>query len=73
MCFFNSKKLIAISMLFGFMLSGCGGKEELDNEFTPPIIISPPEKVEEPTDVIELNEGLDDNWNNENWSNLRWA
>jgi len=55
------------------MLSGCGGKEELDNEFTPPIIISPPEKVEEPTDVIELNEGLDDNWNNENWSNLRWA
>lgn len=61
----------------GLLLSGCGGQEELTEEFSPPDLLNPPDDtiINDPdqTDPDTLNPDASSKWDTNKWDNLTWS
>ena len=65
-------KLSSLALFIGILLSGCGGQEELIEEFTPPETMVPPSDPDI-TDPDITDPDINTKWGDNNWGELTWS
>jgi hypothetical protein len=73
----NKYRKALIAALLGLVVTGCGGQNELSEEFSPPAVLVKPTPHEPPAtnpdNHTSPNNTSNDEWSDGNWGDLTWT